>query len=122
MSMSIRIRKLIEEPGEELEREGHSGVNSVWVSLKRDDLEAFSSRLLRIDPGGHTGLHEHEREHIAIVLSGRCLVETDNEGRHVREGHIITIPEGVAHRFVNDSDKRLALLIMNFYIEKEKLE
>ncbi|MFP3952261.1 MAG: cupin domain-containing protein [Candidatus Bathyarchaeia archaeon] len=120
--MSIRIRKLVEEPGEELKEEGYEGVNSVWVSLKRDDLEAFSSRLMRIDPGGHIGLHVHDREHIAVVIRGGCVVETGESGRAVGEGSIVTIPGGVPHRFVNDSDEKLALFIMNFYVESEEVQ
>ena len=113
--MSVKIRRLSEEPGEEEDTEGFSGVNNVWAVLKRDDLEAFSSRIFRIEPGGHTALHSHDREHIAVVIRGVCSVEWGEASDDVGEGSIISVGRGVPHRFVNRGRERLALLIMNFF-------
>ncbi len=68
--MSLRIRKLAEEPGEQVTDEGFKGVNNVWVVQRRDEMGPFSSRIFRIEPGGHTDLHAHDREHIAVVIRG----------------------------------------------------
>ena len=115
----IRVRKLNEEPGEP-EREGDSqGVNSVDVVLKRADLKAFSSRILRIEPGGHTAFHDHTRGHVAVVIRGRCRVETRDSTQELREAMIVTIPSGEGHRFFNPGSDRLALLILNLFTEEE---
>jgi quercetin dioxygenase-like cupin family protein len=115
----IRVRKLNEEPGEP-ERDGDSqGVNSIDVVLKRVDLKAFSSRILRIEPGGHTAFHDHTREHVAVVLRGRCRVETKDSAQELREAMIVAIPSGEGHRFFNPGNERLALLILNFFTEEE---
>ena len=113
--MSVKIRKLAEEPGEQLNEEGFSGVNNVWVVQKRDDMGPFSSRIFRIDPGGHTDLHAHDREHIAVVIRGTCKVEGNGAVEDVGEGNIISVGKGVSHRFINTGRERLALLIMNFF-------
>jgi quercetin dioxygenase-like cupin family protein len=115
----IKFRKLYEEPGEPEKEEGSQGVNSIGVVLKRVDLRAFSSRILRIEPGGHTAFHDHTREHVAMVLRGRCRVETKDSTQELREAMIVTIPSGEGHRFFNPGSDRLALLILNLFTEEE---
>ncbi len=113
--MSIRIRRLQEEPGDEVGDEGFQGVNSVWAVLKRDDLTALSSRIFRIEPLGHTALHNHDREHVVVVVRGRCLVEEEVGTREADEGSIIKVPPNVSHRFINPDQGRLVLLLMNLF-------
>ncbi len=113
--MSLRVRKLSEEPGDDVEDEGFSGVNSVWAVLKRTDLTGFSSRIFRMEPKGHTAAHSHAREHIAVVVKGRCRVEGGGETMDVGEGSIIKVPAGASHRFSNPGRDGLVLLIMNFF-------
>ena len=115
----IRIRKLIEEPGEPEKEDGSQGVNSIDVVLKRTDLKAFNSRILRIEPGGHTAFHAHTREHVVIVLRGRCRIEADGFMQEVKEAMIVTIPSGERHIFFNPGNERLALLILNLFAEEE---
>jgi quercetin dioxygenase-like cupin family protein len=113
--MSLRIRKLAEEPGEQVTEEGFRGVNNVWVVKKREEMGPFSSRIFRIEPGGHTDLHAHDREHIAVVIRGICRVEGGGSIEDVREGSIVSVGKGVSHRFINSGQGKLALLIMNFF-------
>ena len=113
--MSLKIRKLTEEPGEQVTEEGFRGVNNVWVVKKREEMGPFSSRIFRIEPGGHTDLHAHDREHIAVVIRGSCRVEGGGVAEDVREGSIIAVGKGVSHRFINSGREKLALLIMNFF-------
>ena len=115
----MKVRKLREEPGEPEKEEDSSGVNSVDVVLKREDIAGFSSRILRIEPGGHTAFHEHEREHVAVVLRGRCRAETKTDVADVGEGCIVSIPPGEPHRFNNTGKERLALLVMNLFPREE---
>jgi quercetin dioxygenase-like cupin family protein len=100
--------------------EGSQGVNSIDIVLKRVDLKAFSSRILRINPGGHTAFHSHAREHIAVVLTGRCKIETIDSVQELRDAMIVTIPSGEGHRFVNPGSVPLAILILNFFTEEEQ--
>jgi len=111
--MSIRVRKLSEEPGINETEPGFQGVNSIWMVLKRTDLAEFSSRIFRMDPGGHTAIHTHEREHVAVVVSGSCRVEVGEESWTAEAGSIITVPPNLIHRFTNPDKERLVLLIMN---------
>ena len=120
--MSLRVRKLSEEPGVDEQEEGFSGVNSVWAVLKRTDLAGFSSRIFRMKPGGHTATHAHDREHVAVVVSGTCSAEGGGETMKVGSGSIITVPRNLSHRFSNPGPGRLVLLIMNLFTTKETPE
>jgi quercetin dioxygenase-like cupin family protein len=117
--MSLKVRKLSEEPGVDKQEEGFSGVNTVWAVLKRTDLTGFSSRIFRMDPGGHTATHAHDREHVAIVVSGTCMAESGGDKRPVSAGSIITVPKKVPHKFSNLGPERLVLLIMNLFTEPD---
>ena len=120
--MSLRVRKLSEEPGVDEQEEGFRGVNSVWAVLKRTDLTGFSSRIFRMELGGHTATHAHDREHVAVVVSGTCVVESDGETRKVGAGNIVAVPRNLPHRFSNPGPGRLVLLIMNLFMYDEKDE
>lgn len=95
--------------------EGYSGVNSVMIQPEREDVRAFSSRIFRIKPDGHTSMHAHPREHIALVIEGKCRVEYDDEILDVKEGGIINIASNAPHRFSNPGNELLVLLIMNLH-------
>ena len=117
--MSVKVRKLSEEPGIEETEEGFSGVNSIWAVLKRTDLAGFSSRIFRMDPGGHTANHTHDREHLAVVVSGVCKVEGIPDPVTVGSGSIISVPPNLPHSFSNPGRDRLVLLIMNMFTESD---
>ncbi|MEM2996309.1 MAG: cupin domain-containing protein [Candidatus Bathyarchaeia archaeon] len=111
--MGLKVRFLEDELGEEITEEGYRGVNSVWLARERGSLREFSSRIFRIEIGGHTSTHAHEREHIALVIKGSCLVECANERILLGEGSLVEIPSGAPHRFLNPGQGKLHLLIMN---------
>ncbi len=115
----IKVRRLSEEPGAPEAETGAQGVNAIDLVLKRSDLRAFGSRILRIEPGGHTAFHSHAREHLAVVLGGRCRVETKEGNHEIRSGMVVAVPGGEGHRFVNPGSDRLALLVLNFFTEEE---
>lgn len=112
----MRIRRLQEEPGSDELEEGYSGVNSVWLVPERTDLAGFSSRIFRMEPGGHTPMHSHGREHVALVIRGTCRVECGSEAEEVGEGRVVAIPANAAHRFSNPGGERLVLLVMNLFV------
>ena len=117
--MSVKVRKLSEEPGITETEEGFSGVNSVWAVLKRTDLTGYSSRIFRMEPEGHTVTHSHAREHVAVVISGVCRVDGIPDPVTVSSGSIITVPPNLPHCFSNPGQDRLVLLIMNMFTEIE---
>ena len=120
--MSIKVRKLSEEPGITETDEGFRGVNTIWAVLKRTDLTGFSSRMFRMEPGGHTAIHTHDREHVAVVVSGICRVEGIPDPVTVNSGSIISVPPHLPHSFSNPGQDRLVLLILNMFTESDTPE
>jgi quercetin dioxygenase-like cupin family protein len=114
--MSLKIRIISEEPGEPMTDEGQRGVNSVMAVPKREDISGYSCRIIRFEPGGATTFHEHDREHVIFVLSGKIRVETSSEMKEVKPGMIVQIPTRLNHRFVNSNNKRAALMVQNIFV------
>lgn len=112
--MSLKIRRLSQEPGEPMPGEGHHGVNTVMAVPMRE-VSAYSCRILRIDPEGSTAIHQHPREHFVLALTGKARVETDTEVTEITSGMVVNIPPDVPHRFVNAAPKKTVLLVHNLY-------
>ena len=98
-----------------MEGEDTLGVNSVMVVPYMDDVSGFSARLMRLNPGGHTGFHQHPRVHAVLVLGGRIRIETGDEVKHAEAGVVVSIPTNMQHRFFNPTDKTVAILVLNLY-------
>jgi quercetin dioxygenase-like cupin family protein len=116
--MSLKIRRLSQEPGEPMPGEGHHGVNTVMAVPMRG-VSAYSCRILRIEPDGSTAIHRHPREHFVLALTGRARVETDKEVAEIASGVVVNIPPDVPHRFVNATTEKTELLVQNLYSEKK---
>jgi quercetin dioxygenase-like cupin family protein len=56
-------------------------------------------------PGFGPPLHRHPETEIFYVLEGRYLFEVDGKRFHAETGQVVTAPGGVAHTFVNTTDK-----------------
>lgn len=112
--MSLRVRRINQEPGEPMPGEGHREVNSVTV-VDETEVSHYSCRVLRIEPGGGTASHSHPRVHVVLVLSGAARVETDQEVTEIKPGMVVTVPGDIPHRFVNVTNSRAALLVQNLF-------
>ncbi len=115
--MSLKIRMLSQEPWEPMPGEGHRGVNTVMAVPLRE-VSAYSCRILMIEPGGSTAIHQHPREHFVLALTGKARVETDREVAEIVSGVVVNIPPDVPHRFVNATTEKTALLVQNLYPEE----
>ena len=56
-------------------------------------------------PGKGPPRHRHHEAEIFRVLEGRYLYEADGRRFHAEAGDVVSIPGGVAHGFVNVTDK-----------------
>jgi len=112
--MSLKVRRLSEEPGELMPGEGNRGVNSVML-VEETPVDSYSCRVLRIAPGGGTGMHSHPRVHVVVALSGRVRLETEQEILELRTGAAVTLPGDMPHRFVNMADRAAAIMVQNLF-------
>jgi mannose-6-phosphate isomerase-like protein (cupin superfamily) len=58
-------------------------------------------------PGGGPKLHRHPYEEVFIVQEGTATFTAGDETVEVKDGQVIVVPAGVAHKFVNSGEERL---------------
>ncbi|MCU1222093.1 MAG: cupin protein [Edaphobacter sp.] len=78
--------------------------------------EASANELAIIEttnaPGFGPPLHRHSETEIFRVLEGRYLFEVDGKRFEAGTGEVISVPGGVAHTFVNITDKPAHQLVI----------
>jgi mannose-6-phosphate isomerase-like protein (cupin superfamily) len=65
---------------------------------------------LRTPPGEGPGLHRHRYAEVFVVDGGRVRFTVDGGEYEAGPGHVIVVPPGAAHAFVNCGDERLRML------------
>ncbi len=70
----------------------------------RYDGVGVSFFLIDAPPGGNTRLHAHPYETVALVREGKATFTIGESTVEASEGHIVVVPAGVSHRFVNSED------------------
>lgn len=63
-------------------------------------------------PGFGPPLHKHGETEVFKVLEGRYLFEVDGQRFEAGTGEVISVPGGMAHAFVNLTDKPARQLVM----------
>jgi quercetin dioxygenase-like cupin family protein len=63
-------------------------------------------------PGFGPPLHRHRETEVFKVLEGRYLYEVDGQRFEAVAGEVISVPGGMAHAFVNITDKPARQLVM----------
>lgn len=110
----ISKRKLLEEKWEPWIDEGYCGASSNMM-VSRTEVEAVSCRIIRLEPGGHTGMHSHERVHHVIALEGLPELETDTECIKLENLVALNIAANVPHRFINKGNKIALIQVQNLF-------
>jgi mannose-6-phosphate isomerase-like protein (cupin superfamily) len=60
--------------------------------------------LVEARPGGGPRLHRHPYEEVFVVQEGRATFTVGDDTVEASGGHILVVPAGVPHRFVNSGD------------------
>jgi quercetin dioxygenase-like cupin family protein len=63
-------------------------------------------------PGFGPPLHRHSETEVFRVLEGEYLYEVDGKRFRARTGDVVSVPGGVAHTFVNVSDRPSRQLVL----------
>src|SRR4026207_908228 len=58
-------------------------------------------------PGGSVRLHKHPYKEIFIIQEGVSTFTVDSITLKAHAGQIVIVPAGVAHKFINNSDRQL---------------
>ena len=93
-----------------VEIEGAKDVEIRWLIAKDDGAENFAMRMFEIQPGGHTPLHTHSEEHEVFILQGRGTFVYEGAEHPFEAEHVIFVPSGKEHRFMNTGDSLVRML------------
>jgi quercetin dioxygenase-like cupin family protein len=92
------------EPG------GADGLTIRWVINASQGATTFAMRVLELQPGKISPLHQHDTEHEAFVLAGQGEVETGDGATPITEGSVIFIPGKETHQFRNTGNSILRFI------------
>jgi quercetin dioxygenase-like cupin family protein len=115
-TLDFTVRKLSEEKWEPWTSEGYRDAASLMMIPKKD-AAAISCRIIRLNPGGHTGLHSHDRIHHVITIKGVAELETDTESIELDHLTAVTVKANVPHRFINKSNDVALIQVLNIFKE-----
>ena len=88
---------------EELQR---SGKTPVFEGYQHGDVPV-SFFLVDAPPGAGPRLHRHPYAEVFVVQEGRATFTAGSETLEVTGDHIVIVPPGVPHKFVNTGDGSL---------------
>ena len=112
--MGVKIRKLSEENWEPWVDEGYSGASSNMM-VPKIDAGAYSCRIIKLVPGGHTGMHSHERVHHVMMIKGEAVLETETEKVTLDNMKAVMIEADTPHRFINTSNDVAMIQVQNIF-------
>ena len=112
--MGVKIRKLSEENWEPWIDEGYSGASSNMM-VPKIDAGAYSCRIIQLVPGGHTGMHSHERVHHVMMIKGEAVLETETEKITLDNMKAVMIEADTPHRFINTSNDVALIQVQNIF-------
>ena len=98
----------IEQPGPH----GGAGSTTAYPFFKQAPALGFEFRKRVLHRGAGIGLHQHHKDEIYYVLSGRGIYELDGIAREVRAGDAMLTRPGSIHAIRQEGEDDLVLLIM----------
>jgi len=112
--MDVKTRTLSDADWEPWIGEGYQDAYSTMMFPKAS-LSAVSSRIIKLNPGGHTETHVHDRVHHVVALEGDPMLETDTENIPLDRLTLVEIGSGVPHRFINKEEIPSIILVINLF-------
>lgn len=93
MSYTILRKEELNRYGDTYEFQGYqhgdANVSFIWVDMA---------------PGEGPRLHKHPYEEVFIVQQGQVTFTVDSTTLEAKAGHIVIVPAGVLHKFVNSGN------------------
>ena len=88
------------------------GVTLRWVVAKEDGAPHFAMRVIDVEVGKSTPLHEHWWEHEVYVLSGTGIVRNGESEHSLKEGSVVFVAGDEKHQFRNTGADVLRFICM----------
>ncbi|HKC75986.1 MAG TPA: cupin domain-containing protein [Chloroflexota bacterium] len=86
-----------------------SGKTPVFEGYRHGDVPV-SFFLVDAPPGGGPRLHRHPYAEVFVVQEGRAIFTAGSETREVTGGHVVIVPPGMSHKFVNSGHGPLRMV------------
>ena len=87
-----------------------NGVKTRLLVHKGIGSTQLTNGLTRFEPGAKIALHYHNCDESVVVVEGEAVAEVDGNLHRMRQFDTTFVPAGVPHRFVNESDKPMAIV------------
>ena len=87
-----------------------TGVKTRLMVHKGIGSQGLTNGITTFEPGAKIALHYHNCDESVVVIEGEALCEVDGKQHKMKAWDTTFVPAGVPHRFVNESDKRMAIL------------
>lgn len=90
--------------------EPHVKKASINWAISKEDAPNFALRVIKIEPGGEVGLHNHAYEHGVYISKGRGHALSDGEPREFAAGDVVYIEPDIRHGFRNTGEETLEVI------------
>ncbi len=112
---TCKVVSYLDVKTEHLGRPGCRGARARRLIWEEDGAKNFHARMIEILPSGMIPSHQHEYEHCAFVLEGKCMVICGEEKKTVEEGSAIFIPANVKHSWHNITKTITTFLLVDVF-------
>jgi putative monooxygenase len=87
-----------------------TGVKTRLLVHKDLGSKGLTNGITTFEPGAKIALHFHNCDESVVVVEGEALCEVDGSSHRMAQWDTTFVPTGVAHRFVNETDKPMKIL------------
>jgi len=87
-----------------------TGVKTRLLAHRGLGSEHITNGITRFEPGAKIALHYHNCDESVVIVEGEAVAEVDGKRYPMRRYDTTFVPAGVPHRFLNESDKPMAIL------------
>ena len=84
----------------------HDGITYDFEGQQYDNTDV-SFIWVDMPPGEGVRLHQHAYKEIFIILEGSATYTVDSITQELGAGHVIIVPAGLPHKFINSGGTRL---------------
>lgn len=84
-----------------VESSGVNGLTVRWAINASQGASNFGMRVLELEPGKSSQMHQHDNEHEIFVLAGVGEVETLEKVYPISEGSVLYVAPNESHQFHN---------------------
>lgn len=87
-----------------------TGVKTRLLVSRRLGAEGLTTGITTFEPGSKIARHWHNCAESVVILEGDAVCEIDGQLYPMKQYDTTFVPENVPHRFLNETDKPMAIL------------